>query len=98
MRNSANCWGNEPVALIPKMSCQAGRFITTLPPRQYKQVVGTVLALVNSPEPRDSQLLKGARDDNRRVDVGECRIVYRAEGDNLLVLVAGKRVDSDTYG
>lgn len=86
------------VALAPKMSRQAGRLIKKLPPRQYRQVVGTVLALVNSPEPRDSQLLKGGRDGNRRVDVGEHRMVYRVEGDNLLVLVAGNRIDSDTYG
>ena len=72
------------------MCCQAGRFLRKLPARQYKQVVGTVLVLANNPEPHDSQLLKGGGDDNRRVDVGECRMVYRVEGEYLLVLVAGE--------
>jgi mRNA interferase RelE/StbE len=79
------------------MSRQAGRFIKTLRPKQYKQVVGTVLAMLNNPEPHDSRLLKGRRDDNRRVDVGEYRVVYRVEDENLLVLVVGKRNDSDDY-
>ena len=85
------------VALAPKMSRQAGRFIKTLPPRQYKQVVGTVLALAKNPEPHYSHLLKGSRDGNRRVDLGEYRAVYRVEGANVLVLVAGERNDSDVY-
>lgn len=79
------------------MSRQAGRFIRTLPPKQYKQVVGTVLALLNNPEPHDSRLLKGSRDGNRRVDIGEYRVVYRTDGDSLLVLVAGKRNDAEVY-
>ena len=79
------------------MSRQAGRFIKTLRPKQYKQVVGTVLAMLNNPEPHDSRLLKGSRDDNRRVDVGEYRVVSRVEGEKLLVLVVGKRNDSDDY-
>ena len=79
------------------MSRQAGRFIKTLRPKQYKQVVRTVLAMLNNPEPHDSRLLKGSRDDNRRVDVGEYRVVYRVEDENSLVLVVGKRIDSDDY-
>ena len=71
--------------------------IKTLRPKQYKQVVGTVLAMLNNPEPHDSRLLKGSRDDNRRVDVGEYRVVYRVEDEYLLVLVVGKRNDSDDY-
>lgn len=79
------------------MSRQAGRFIKALPPKQYKQVVGTVLALLNNPQPHDSRRLKGSGDANRRVDVGEYRVVYRIEQENLLVLVAGKRNDDDVY-
>ena len=79
------------------MSRQAGRFITTLPPRQYKQIVGTVLALAKNPKPDDSRPLKGSGDGNRHVDVGGHRMVYRVEDEDLLVLVAGKRIDSDAY-
>ena len=85
------------MALALKISRQAGRFIKTLPPKQYKQVVSTMLALLNNPEPHDSQQLKGSKDQNRRVDVGEYRIVYRVEGEELLVLVAGKRNDDEVY-
>ncbi|WP_054114279.1 type II toxin-antitoxin system RelE family toxin [Marinagarivorans algicola] len=85
------------MALALKLSRQAGRFIKTLPPKQYKQVVSATLALLNNPEPHDSKQLKGSKDSNRRADVGEYRIVYRAEGEELLVLVIGKRNDDEVY-
>ncbi len=85
------------MALALKLSRQAGRFIKTLPPKQYKQVVGTVLALLANPEPHDSKMLKGSKDKNRRADIGEYRVVYRVEGDELLVLVIGKRNDGEVY-
>jgi len=84
-------------ALALKLSRQAGRFIKTLPPKQYKQVVSTMLALLNNPEPHDSKQLKGSKDNNRRADIGEYRIIYRVEGDDLLVLVIGKRNDDEVY-
>jgi len=85
------------MALALKISRQAGRFIKTLPPKQYKQVVSSMLALLNNPEPHDSKQLKGSASGNRRVDVGEYRVVYRAEGEDLLVLVAAKRNDDEVY-
>ena len=83
--------------LVLKISRQTGRFIKTLPPKQYKQVVSTPLALLTNPEPHDSKLLKGSKDKNRRVDSGEYRIVYRVDGEALLVLVIGKRNDDEVY-
>ncbi len=80
-----------------QLARQVGRFIKTLPPKQYKQVVGAILALSNNPTPHDSKVLKGSKQRNRRVDVGEYRIVYRVEDDVLLILVAGKRNDDDVY-
>ncbi len=85
------------MALALKISRQAGRFIKTLPPKQYKQVVSTVLALLNNPEPHDSKQVKGSKENNRRADIGEYRIVYRAENDELLILVIGKRNDDSVY-
>lgn len=85
------------MALRLKISRQAGRFIKTLPPKQYKQVVSTMLALLNNPEPHDSKLLKGSKDRNRRVDIGEYRAVYRVEDEDLLVIVVGKRNDDEVY-
>ncbi len=37
----------------------------------------------------DNKQLKGSKDGNRRADIGEYRIVYRAENETLLVLVIG---------
>lgn len=85
------------MALSFKVSRQTSKFIKTLPPKQYKQVVSTILALSNNSEPHDSKLLKGSADNNRRVDIGEYRIVYRVENEVLLILIAGKRNDDDVY-
>ena len=79
-------------ALKLRISRQAGRFIKTLLPKQYKQVVGAILSLPNDPRPHDSRALK-AGNNLRRVDVGE----YRVEGDVLLVLVVGKRNNDAVY-
>jgi len=85
------------MALKLKISKQASKFIQKLPPKQYKQVVGTVLALLRDPEPQDSKYLKGSAQGNRRADIGEYRIIYRTEGDDLLALVIGKRNDDEVY-
>ena len=79
-------------ALKLRISRQAGRFIKTLPPKQYKQVAGAILSLPNDSRLHDSRALK-AGNNLRRVDVGE----YRVEGDVLLVLVVGKRNDDAVY-
>jgi len=85
------------VALALKISRQIGRFIKKLPPKQYKQVVSTILALSAEPHPHDSKLLKGSKQKNYHVDVGEYRVVYRVEDDSLLILIAGKRNDDEVY-
>ncbi len=83
-------------ALEPSIARRAGRFIKTLPPKQYKQVVDAILSLLNDPRPHDSRALKAGK-NLRRVDIGEYRVVYRVEDDTLLVLVAGKRNDDAVY-
>ena len=85
------------MSLTLRISRQTGHFVKTLPLKQYKQVVGAIFSLLNNPKPHDSQILRGSRQDNRRVDMGEYRIVYRVEGEELLILVAGKRNDDDIY-
>ena len=77
------------------LSNEAMRFIETLPGKQYKQVVGTMLVLLKEPTPHDSRSLAGY--PYRRVDVGEYRIVYDVQGDTLRVLVVGKRNDDAVY-
>ena len=56
-----------------------------------------MLALLNNPDPHGSRPLNGSRNDNRRVDVGEYRVVYRVEDEHLLVLVSGQRGDDGAY-
>lgn len=48
--------GNRSVRTRHRLSRQAGRFIKTLPPEQYKQVVSAMPALLSNPEPHDSRV------------------------------------------
>jgi len=70
-------------------------FLDDLPGKQFKQLVSTLFNLLKNPIPQDSSLLKG--DPYRRVDFGEYRIVYQVDGEDLQVLVIGKRNDAAGY-
>ena len=56
------------MATLPlSISRQAARFIKTLPPKQYKQVVSTILALANDPQPHggdNTSILRDACNTN----------------------------------
>jgi mRNA interferase RelE/StbE len=71
------------------------KFLRTLNPKQFRQVVTALLSLLQTTEPQDSSLLTGY--PYRRVDVGEYRIVYRVEGEVLKVPLVGKRNDDEVY-
>ncbi|NOT54936.1 MAG: type II toxin-antitoxin system RelE/ParE family toxin [Deltaproteobacteria bacterium] len=71
------------------------KFLRTLNPKQFRQVVTAVFNLLHAPEPHDSAALTGY--PYRRVDIGEYRIVYRVEGDMLKVPLVGKRNDDEIY-
>ena len=73
----------------------AHRFLETLPPKQFRQVVRKVFALADDPVPPDSQLLKGY--PFRRADVGEYRIIYDLTGVGLRIVLIGKRKDDEVY-
>ena len=62
----------------------SGKFIKKLQPKQYRQVVGTMLALRENPAPNNSKQLKG-HPEYRRVDIGE----YRVLPASVLTSVAG---------
>jgi len=64
-------------------------FLDDLPSKQFKQLVNTLFNLLKNPTPQDSSLLKGY--PYRRVDFGEYRIVYQVQGEDLQVLIIGKR-------
>jgi mRNA interferase RelE/StbE len=75
----------------------ADKFLAALQSKQYKQVGSAIFGLLRNPEPHDSQQLKGAQNGERRMDVGEYRVIYAVKGDTVEVLVIGKRNDDDVY-
>ncbi len=70
-------------------------FLDSLPGKQYKQVVSAMFDLLKNPEPHDSKTLRGY--PYRRVDMGEYRIIYRVQEEELEVILIGKRNDDDVY-
>jgi mRNA interferase RelE/StbE len=74
----------------------AGKLIKKLPPKQFIQVVGTILALRENPRPHDSKKLIGYP-EYQRVDIGEYRIIYRFDTDTVYIAVIGKRNDDEVY-
>jgi len=71
------------------------KFLRTLDPRQFRQVVTALFRLLQDPEPHDSASLTGF--PFRRVDIGEYRIIYRVDGEVLRVPLIGRRNDDDVY-
>lgn len=79
------------------MTKQAQKALAGLDAKQYRQVGSTIFGLFNNAEPHDSKVLKGAERGERRVDVGEYRIIYTVSDDLIEILVIGKRNDDDVY-
>ena len=79
----------------PDLSRRSRKFLDSLPPKQFRQVVNKIFALMEDPEPPDSKVLAGF--PYRRADIGEYRIIYRIEGDILKVTLIGKRNDDEIY-
>ena len=71
------------------------KFLSTLDPKQFRQVATALFRLLHHPEPHDSAPLKGS--PFRRVDIGEYRIVYRVDRELLRVPLIGKRNDDAVY-
>ena len=65
--------------------------------KQYRQIGRTIIGLLKNPEPHDSSLLRGAKNGERRVDIGEYRIIYSYSATEVEVLVIGKRNDGSVY-
>lgn len=79
------------------LSGDADKFLRALQAKQYRQVGQAVFHLLANPAPHDSIMLKGAKRGERRVDVGEYRIIYCVVADTVEVLVIGKRNDDEVY-
>ena len=74
----------------------AGKFIKKLPPKQFKQIVGTMLGLRENPKPHDSKQLIGYP-EYQRVDIGEYRIIYRVDTATVYIATIGKRNDNEVF-
>lgn len=79
-----------------EISKRAGKFLSTLPPKQGRKLAVKIQQLRENPEPNDSILLKGFS-PYRRADQGEYRIIYFVHEDILKVDLIGKRNDEDIY-
>jgi mRNA interferase RelE/StbE len=66
-----------------------------LPAKQYRQLVSAILDLLAEPCPHYSKALEGT--PYRRLAIGEYRVVYRADGEFVHLVVAGKRNDDEVY-
>lgn len=75
----------------------ADKFLSALQAKQYKQVGSAIFRLLRNPEPHDSKQLKGAQSRERRVDVGEFRVIYSVRDDTVNILAIGKRNDNEVY-
>lgn len=71
------------------------RFLDSLPPKQYRQVVRRIIMLTADPQPVDAERLKGY--DHTRVTGGEYRIVFDVQDGVLRVILIGKRNDDEVY-
>jgi mRNA interferase RelE/StbE len=77
------------------VSKKAQKFLDDLPPKQFRQIIKKVFALLENPKPHDSEELRGY--PFLRNDVGEYRIIYDVQGDTLRLILIGKRNDAEVY-
>jgi len=77
------------------VSKKAQKFLDDLPPKQFRQIMKKVFALLENPRPHDSKELRGY--PFLRNDVGEYRIIYDVQGDTLRLILVGKRNDAEVY-
>jgi mRNA interferase RelE/StbE len=77
------------------LSKDSKKFIEKLAAKQAKQIVIKIKELMLTPYPNDSKKLKGVQTEYYRVDVGEFRIIYEIEKENILIILVGKRNDND---
>jgi len=79
------------------MTKQALKACQSFDAKQYRQVVSAILGLLTNPEPHDSQQMRGASRGERRLDVGEYRVIYAVADETVEVLVVGKRNGDEVY-
>jgi mRNA-degrading endonuclease RelE of RelBE toxin-antitoxin system len=58
---------------------RARKAMSRFPARDYERVLAAVRSLADDPRPRDSRKMRGAGEEDRRLRVGDYRVVYRIE-------------------
>lgn len=69
--------------------------LESLPAKQYRQVVSSILDLLNDPSPHYSKKLQST--SYFRIAVGEYRVIYQADDSTVTVYAFGKRNDGEIY-
>ena len=75
----------------------AQKFLKNCPGKHCSQIVRKIEQLRTNPFPHDSIQMKGKAHEYRRVDIGEYRVIYRVEGQDLLITMVGRRNDDAIY-
>ena len=76
-----------------QLSRESQKFLDSLPPKQFRQIVKKVFSLMENPLPHDSQEMKGY--PFLRNDIGEYRIIYDVQEGTLRIVLVGKRNDDE---
>ena len=75
------------------LSKQSYRFFNSLSQKQFFQIDNKISQLKKEPLPSDSILLKGRKNSKfYRVTVGEYRIIYNFDADNLFIIIIDKKI------
>ena len=78
-----------------QLSRESQKFLDSLPPKQFRQIVKKVFSLMENPLQHDSQEMKGY--PFLRNDIGEYRIIYDVQEGTLRIVLVGKRNDDEIY-
>jgi len=78
------------------ISKEVERFLSPLPPKQFRQIYTKILSLRSDPKPNDYIKLSGSV-DRYRVDIGEYRIIYSFNEAIVKISTVGKRNDAEVY-
>lgn len=81
-----------------KLSRASDKFLQKLGSNKFaKQIALKVKQLSVNGHLNDCKALKGNLSTYYRADVGEFRIIYKIEGNHLLIPLIGKRNDDEVY-
>lgn len=80
------------------LSKQSSRFLNNLAQKQFYQIEKKISQLKEDPLPPENTLLKSRKNSKfYRVKIGEYRIIYNFDEENLFIIIIDKRNDSEAY-